>query len=104
VRLCRFDAGARARHGIVEDGFVADRDHPSARHALEDVRLLSPVLPRTFLAIGFNYADHIAESGMEAPQFPVLFNKQVPAWSGPATMCTCRRSPACSTTRASWRS
>ena len=83
MRLCRFDAGAGPRHGLVEDGFVADRDDPSARHALEDVRLLPPVLPRKFLAIGLNYADHIAESGMEAPQFPVFFNKQVTCVAGP---------------------
>ena len=83
MRLCRFDPGAGARHGIVEDGFVADRDDPSARHALEDVRLLAPVLPRKFLGIGLNYADHIAESGMEAPQFPVFFNKQVTCVVGP---------------------
>ena len=83
MRLCRFDAGAGARHGLVEDGFVADRDDPSARHALEDVRLLAPVLPRKFLAIGLNYADHIAESGMEAPEFPVFFNKQVTCVVGP---------------------
>jgi 2-keto-4-pentenoate hydratase/2-oxohepta-3-ene-1,7-dioic acid hydratase in catechol pathway len=77
MRLCRYDAGAGPRHGTVQDGEVVDRDAPSERHAREDVRLLAPVLPRKFLAIGLNYADHIAEAGMEAPQFPVFFNKQV---------------------------
>ena len=48
-----------------------------------EVRLLAPVQPRKFLAIGLNYADHIAESGMEAPQFPVFFNKQVTCVVGP---------------------
>jgi Domain of unknown function (DUF2437) len=51
MRLCRFDAGAGPRHGTIEDGFIADRDDPSARHALEDVRLLAPVLPRKFLIV-----------------------------------------------------
>jgi 2-keto-4-pentenoate hydratase/2-oxohepta-3-ene-1,7-dioic acid hydratase in catechol pathway len=83
MRLCRFDAGAGPRHGIVEDGLVAERDDPAARHPLEDVRLLAPVAPRKYLAIGLNYADHIAESGMEAPQFPVFFNKQVSCVVGP---------------------
>jgi 2-keto-4-pentenoate hydratase/2-oxohepta-3-ene-1,7-dioic acid hydratase in catechol pathway len=83
VRLCRFDAGAGARDGIVEDGFVIERDDASKRHALEEVRLLAPVRPRKFLAIGLNYADHIAESGMEAPQYPVFFNKQVTCVVGP---------------------
>jgi 2-keto-4-pentenoate hydratase/2-oxohepta-3-ene-1,7-dioic acid hydratase in catechol pathway len=83
MRLCRFDAGAGPRHGIVDDDFVTDRNDASRRHALEDVRLLTPVLPRKYLAIGLNYADHIAESGMEAPQFPVFFNKQVTCVVGP---------------------
>ncbi len=61
MRLCRFDAGEGPRHGLVEDGYVIDRDDPDQRHPLEDVRLLAPVLPRKFLAIGLNYADHIAE-------------------------------------------
>jgi len=83
MRVCRFDAGAGPRHGIVDGDFVTDRNDVSARHALEDVRLLAPVLPRKYLAIGLNYADHIAESGMEAPQFPVFFNKQVTCVVGP---------------------
>jgi 2-keto-4-pentenoate hydratase/2-oxohepta-3-ene-1,7-dioic acid hydratase in catechol pathway len=83
MRLCRFETGAGPRDGIVDDGFVTDRNDASARYALEDIRLLAPVLPRKYLAIGLNYADHIAESGMEAPQFPVFFNKQVTCVVGP---------------------
>jgi 2-keto-4-pentenoate hydratase/2-oxohepta-3-ene-1,7-dioic acid hydratase in catechol pathway len=83
MRLCRFDAGAGPRPGIVEDEHVVDRDDPSDRHEVEDVRLLAPVQPRKFLAIGLNYADHIAESGMEAPEHPVFFNKQVTCVVGP---------------------
>jgi 2-keto-4-pentenoate hydratase/2-oxohepta-3-ene-1,7-dioic acid hydratase in catechol pathway len=83
MRLCRYDAGEGPRHGIVEDGFVTDRTDPSLHHALEEIRLLAPVLPRKYLAIGLNYADHIAESGMDAPEFPVFFNKQVTCVVGP---------------------
>ena len=50
---------------------------------MDEVRLLAPVRPRKFLAIGLNYADHIAETGMEAPEFPVFFNKQVTCVVGP---------------------
>lgn len=82
MRLCRYDAGAGPRHGIVDGRSVVDRESDE-RHALDEVRLLAPVLPRKFLAIGLNYADHIAESGMEAPQFPVFFNKQVTCVVGP---------------------
>jgi 2-keto-4-pentenoate hydratase/2-oxohepta-3-ene-1,7-dioic acid hydratase in catechol pathway len=83
MRLCRFDAGAGARHGTVQGECVVDRDEPAVRHPLEEVRMLAPALPRKFLAIGLNYADHIAESGMEAPQYPVFFNKQVTCVVGP---------------------
>jgi 2-keto-4-pentenoate hydratase/2-oxohepta-3-ene-1,7-dioic acid hydratase in catechol pathway len=41
------------------------------------------VRPQKFLGIGLNYADHIAESGMEAPEYPVFFNKQVTCVVGP---------------------
>jgi 2-keto-4-pentenoate hydratase/2-oxohepta-3-ene-1,7-dioic acid hydratase in catechol pathway len=45
--------------------------------ALADVRLEAPILrPPKFLAIGLNYADHVRESRLEAPAFPVFFNKQ----------------------------
>jgi 2-keto-4-pentenoate hydratase/2-oxohepta-3-ene-1,7-dioic acid hydratase in catechol pathway len=83
MRFCRFDAGAGPRHGQLEGDDVVDRDAPAERYALEEVRLLAPVLPRKFLGIGLNYADHIAESGMQAPEFPVFFNKQVTCVVGP---------------------
>jgi 2-keto-4-pentenoate hydratase/2-oxohepta-3-ene-1,7-dioic acid hydratase in catechol pathway len=83
MRLCRYDAGDGPRHGIVEEGVVIDRTDSSLRHAVEEIRLLAPVLPRNYLAIGLNYADHIAESGMQAPEFPVFFNKQVTCVVGP---------------------
>ena len=48
-----------------------------ARIPLAEVTLLSPVLrPPKILAVGLNYADHVAESGMETPKFPMIFNKQ----------------------------
>ena len=83
MKLCRFEAEGSMRHGIVEDGSVVRRDDPADRHALDEVRLLAPAQPRKFLAIGLNYADHIAESGMQAPEFPIFFNKQVTCVVGP---------------------
>jgi 2-keto-4-pentenoate hydratase/2-oxohepta-3-ene-1,7-dioic acid hydratase in catechol pathway len=83
MKLCRYDAGDGPQPGIAEDGNVVHRDNPAERHYLQDVRLLAPVQPRKFLAIGLNYADHFAEPGMEAPEFPVFFNKQVTCVVGP---------------------
>jgi 2-keto-4-pentenoate hydratase/2-oxohepta-3-ene-1,7-dioic acid hydratase in catechol pathway len=47
------------------------------RLALDEVRPLAPAAPRKYLGIALNYAEHIAEMGMEAPEVPVFFNKQV---------------------------
>src|SRR5262245_10466411 len=56
-----------------------------ARIPLADVRLEAPVpRPGKFLAIGLNYADHVAESGMEKPWVPVFFNKQATCVVGPS--------------------
>jgi 2-keto-4-pentenoate hydratase/2-oxohepta-3-ene-1,7-dioic acid hydratase in catechol pathway len=46
---------------------------------------LGPPVPRPpkFLAIGLNYADHIAETGRERPEFPTFFNKQPTCVNGP---------------------
>ena len=38
---------------------------------------------RKFLAIGLNYADHAAESGLEIPPEPVFFTKAVSCLQGP---------------------
>ncbi|MGH8386363.1 MAG: ureidoglycolate lyase [Pseudomonas sp.] len=36
-----------------------------------------------FICIGLNYADHAAESGMEVPKEPIIFNKWTSAVCGP---------------------
>jgi len=44
---------------------------------LAEVKLEAPIpRPPKFFAIGLNYADHIAETGMKKPEFPMFFNKQ----------------------------
>src|ERR1700758_4589031 len=39
--------------------------------------------PPEFLAIGLNYADHVEESKMKRPEFPMFFNKQSSCVTGP---------------------
>ena len=56
----------------------------TGRLPLGDVKLEAPILrPPEFLAIGLNYADHIEETGMEKPSFPMFFNKQTSCVNGP---------------------
>ena len=103
MRLCRFLEGGSARLGLVDEERVIDLSaaepelppEPAAAidaagtvrlaelgagagpgAPFEEVTLLSPARPRKYLAIALNYADHIAETGMDAPQVPTFFNKQ----------------------------
>ena len=56
----------------------------AARLPLHDVKLESPILrPPKYLAVGLNYADHVAESGAELPKVPTIFNKQSTCVVGP---------------------
>jgi len=67
-----FDAltvAAIAEHPFGPITFTGDR------WALQDVRLVAPILPSKVVAVGKNYADHAHEMGGEAPASPVIFLK-----------------------------
>jgi len=112
MKLATFETGGDARVGIVAgDGLIDLREAaprlprdmigliaawPEAREELERlargpahlelgaVRLLAPVPnPQKVLAIGLNYADHIAESGLPAPDKQIWFSKLPNAVNGP---------------------
>ncbi|WP_211116262.1 fumarylacetoacetate hydrolase family protein [Glycomyces buryatensis] len=53
------------------------------RWALEDVRLLAPILPSKVVCVGRNYAEHAAELGNEVPKEPLLFLKPSTSVIGP---------------------
>ncbi|MDB5580110.1 MAG: fumarylacetoacetate hydrolase family protein [Bradyrhizobium sp.] len=56
----------------------------SAVIPLDQARILAPIArPGKMLAIGLNYADHVAESRMETPVNQVWFCKQPSAVNGP---------------------
>ena len=55
-----------------------------ADFALRDVTLLSPVRrPGKIMGVGLNYADHVAEAGMEMPKDQVWFSKAITAINDP---------------------
>jgi len=104
MRIARFEHAGTIAGGVVEDDEVVDLGPrapidlladgidaltamvrtATTRRPLADVRLLAPVpCPSKFLAIGINYADHIRETGRDAPTFPIFFNKQVSCVTGP---------------------
>jgi 2-keto-4-pentenoate hydratase/2-oxohepta-3-ene-1,7-dioic acid hydratase in catechol pathway len=72
-------AGAPALRAAAEAAGRAKRRLP-----LDAVDLAAPILrPPKFLAIGLNYADHVAEAGLETPKLPMVFNKQSTCVTGP---------------------
>ena len=71
--------------GALERAATADRSK-ARRLALGEVRLLAPVpRPPKVLAMGMNYAAHVAELGREPPEDQVWFNKQRTCVIGPGT-------------------
>lgn len=113
MRIARFTHGTTARLGVVDaagrtitDVGSVDRSLPTdvgtlfaveggldriagamttaPRLDLTEVRLHAPVTaPPTFLAIGLNYAAHVAEVGRAASTVPNVFNKQITCINGP---------------------
>ena len=113
MKLCTFEHAGATRVGVVVNDEIVDLSQaapelpremtallaagPAAREAaasaasraksripLATVRLAAPILrPPKFLAIGLNYADHVAEAGLETPKFPTVFNKQSTCVAGP---------------------
>ena len=104
MRIARFTDGQDPRFGIVtgdvDDYGIPDEDslvtalvgdplyvglQPTDEQLrLSDVRLLSPVLPRSkVVGIGKNYAAHAAEMGGEVPDEPLMFLKPNTSVVGP---------------------
>jgi 2-keto-4-pentenoate hydratase/2-oxohepta-3-ene-1,7-dioic acid hydratase in catechol pathway len=109
VRIARFTvAGSDPQYGVIAgeldqlgqpeedaqvlvlagDPLYAGLTPTQQTHALSEVRLLAPVIPRSkVVAIGKNYADHVAEmknlTGGEVPEEPMLFLKPNTSVVGP---------------------
>jgi 2-keto-4-pentenoate hydratase/2-oxohepta-3-ene-1,7-dioic acid hydratase in catechol pathway len=58
---------------------------PATLPILKTQRRVGPPirLPRNFVCIGLNYADHAAETGGKIPKEPILFLKSLSAFCGP---------------------
>lgn len=64
-------------------GSADDITLTGTRFALDEVRLLAPILPSKVVCVGQNYADHIDEMGAQRPPEPVIFLKPSTAVCGP---------------------
>jgi 2-keto-4-pentenoate hydratase/2-oxohepta-3-ene-1,7-dioic acid hydratase in catechol pathway len=67
----------------VLDRVRAAAESANGRRPLTEVELAPPVQPRKFFAIGLNYADHVAESGLPTPENLIVFAKAVSCVNGP---------------------
>lgn len=95
MRIVRFSDGDSPAYGAMEEGssriVVLKGDplfnavEPSGRIVeLDEVRLLSPVIPRSkVVGVGKNYADHAREMGGEPPEDPIFFLKPNTSVIGP---------------------
>jgi 2-keto-4-pentenoate hydratase/2-oxohepta-3-ene-1,7-dioic acid hydratase in catechol pathway len=97
VRIARFTSGGDPRFGLVDeepggstlvvltgDPLYMPVQPTGERVALDDVRLLAPVIPRSkVVGIGRNYAAHAAELGNEVPAEPLAFLKPNTSVVGP---------------------
>lgn len=80
MRWVRFEAEGREVYGIVEGDAVAEvrgspfdgHEKAGPRFALDALRLLPPVMPRTFYAAGLNYADHAIAAANRRGEVPKL--------------------------------
>lgn len=85
MRIARFTTGDDPIYGLVDgagekiaeitgDPLYTRIELTGRTYAVDDVRLLAPVIPRSkVIGIGKNYHDHAAEMGGEAPAEPLMF-------------------------------
>jgi 2-keto-4-pentenoate hydratase/2-oxohepta-3-ene-1,7-dioic acid hydratase in catechol pathway len=93
MRLVRFIHGDRIATGAIEPrddvvrvlaGTFFENPVPTGEEvALDDIRLLAPVLPSKLVCVGRNYAAHAEEWGLDVPKEPMLFLKPSTAVIGP---------------------
>ena len=108
MKLVRYGAPGREKPGIIDaDGRIRDlsrivkdidgemlKSGGLAKIRKANIKRLKPVPGkprlgpcigdvRNFIAIGLNYADHAAESGVPVPDEPVVFNKMPSCICGP---------------------
>jgi 2-keto-4-pentenoate hydratase/2-oxohepta-3-ene-1,7-dioic acid hydratase in catechol pathway len=90
MKIARFLHKGKEHFGVVEGdhiqaaaGEMLGAFHQTRQgYALEEVKILPPVMPSKIVAIGLNYKDHAAEVKIELPEEPLLFLKPASAVIG----------------------
>jgi 2-keto-4-pentenoate hydratase/2-oxohepta-3-ene-1,7-dioic acid hydratase in catechol pathway len=80
---CGWVIGGRV--GRIEGNPFAEYRREEATLSLNEVRLLSPVLPGKIICVGRNYVAHAKEHEAEVPEVPLLFFKPPSSVIGPGS-------------------
>jgi 2-keto-4-pentenoate hydratase/2-oxohepta-3-ene-1,7-dioic acid hydratase in catechol pathway len=91
MKICRFEHQGSVNYGLVENETVtALVQSPfegivkgGLKVALDQVRLLPPVVPPNIICIGTNYMGHIQETKAPTPERPLIFIKATSSLTGP---------------------
>ena len=83
MKLARFVHNSTPKYGMIDHdkiyplaGTIFDKPIREGRgYALNEVRLLSPVMPSKAICLGLNYRTHAEELGYEIPKHPAFFMK-----------------------------
>ena len=97
-RVVAFDDGSTVKDRLAS-GDRAPASGPD--HALDDVELLAPHVPRAIFGIGLNYLAHAQEQNAELPERPIVFMKLPTSVAAPGAPVRPPRSSSAWTTRAS---
>ncbi len=99
MRIARFSLDDEPTYGLVDgdritvltgDPLYTPVTPTNRTVAVDDVRLLAPVIPRSkLIGIGRNYAAHAAELGNELPPEPLMFLMPNTAVIGPGDPIVC---------------
>ena len=83
MRLIKFTKSGRTAYGVVEGDQVAELrgslfdapERTGQSHALSDIKVEVPLLPRTFYAAGLNYSEHVIEMAAKRGETPNIPQK-----------------------------
>ncbi|WP_038056659.1 fumarylacetoacetate hydrolase family protein [Thermodesulfobacterium hydrogeniphilum] len=90
MKIGRFLVENKVIYGIIKNSEIFEIKSPFEKleltgkiYSLEEVKVLSPVLPSKIIAVGLNYKNHAEELKMKLPEEPILFLKPSSAVIGP---------------------
>ena len=91
MKFIRYKIKSGIRYGLVCDNQALEIEGDifskyqvtETKHALCDLKILSPCVPTKIVAIGLNYRSHAEELGMALPEDPMVFMKPPTAVIGP---------------------